>query len=421
MIGKTISHYKILEKLGEGGMGIVYKANDTKLDRAVAIKFLPRHIAKNEEDRKRFEIEAKAAAALNQPNIATIYTVEEAAAETFIVMEYIEGQELKEVVESGLPDLLEIREILDYATQIAQGIQAAHEKGVIHRDIKSANIMITPKGQAKIMDFGLAKVHGGTPLTKEHSTLGTAAYMSPEQALGEDIDHRTDIWSFGVVVYEMLTGQLPFQGMYDSAIIQNILYGEPHSIADKRADVPFEISQIINRCLQKDREHRYQTFGDLLDDLKNVGRAADSGRTKPKIRMHWKKNTVIGIVAAVTMIVVSAIITISLFLAKPINPQIVNTRSLVRPTNVRRLFHQISPDGSRVAYVSDQNGNPDVWVEHLASGQRFNLTESYKGNDGGMTWSPDSDRSLAARPASAQLDFLIQRNFTFEDQVYLLG
>ena len=189
MIGKTILHYKILDKLGEGGMGVVYKAEETKLKRDVAIKFLPRQIAASDEERARFKIEAQAAAALNHPNIATIHAIEEVDDEIFIVMEYIDGQELKSIIDDRQ---LSIDDILDYASQIASGLQAAHEKDVTHRDIKSANIMVTDKGQIKIMDFGLAKVRGGAQVTKVGTTLGTAAYMSPEQAQGMKTDqpHR---------------------------------------------------------------------------------------------------------------------------------------------------------------------------------------------------------------------------------------
>jgi serine/threonine protein kinase len=211
MLGQTISHYKILEKLGEGGMGVVYKAHDTKLNRDVAIKFLPHQIVASEQQRERFVIEAQAAAALNHPNIATVYAIEEADDETFIVMEYIEGQELKGKTAKGP---LAIDEAVTIATQIAEGLQAAHKKDIVHRDIKSSNIMLTEGGQVKIMDFGLAKVRGGSQVTKEGTTVGTAAYMSPEQARGDEVDHRTDIWSFGVVLYEMITGKLPFKGDY---------------------------------------------------------------------------------------------------------------------------------------------------------------------------------------------------------------
>ncbi len=291
MIGKTILHYRILEELGRGGMGVVYKAEDTKLDRIVAIKFLPGHIAANEEDRKRFAIEAKAAAALNHPNITTIHTVEEVDGESFIVMEYIAGRELKETVGASGRSPLALETMLDYAAQIAAGLQAAHEKGVIHRDIKSANIMITEKGQIKIMDFGLAKVRGGTQLTKEHSTLGTVSYMSPEQALGEDTDHRSDIWSFGVVLFEMLTGQMPFPGEHDSVILHAIIHNEPVSIADKREDVPFEIEQITNKCLQKNKEHRYVTCADILIDLKKEMHGELQSLGKGAKEDHLKRRT----------------------------------------------------------------------------------------------------------------------------------
>jgi serine/threonine protein kinase len=232
MIGKTILHYNILEKLGEGGMGVVYLAEDTKLKRQVAIKFLPHHISANEEERKRFKIEAQAAAALNHPNIATIYAIEESDFEVFIVMEYIEGKELKSLVETRHAPSLSVEVIINYAIQIAEGLEAAHKKGIIHRDIKSSNIMITESGIVKIMDFGLAKVGKGTQLTQVGSTLGTIEFMSPEQTRGKEVDHRTDIWSFGVVFYEMLTAKMPFRGDYDQAIIYSILNEEPEPLGD---------------------------------------------------------------------------------------------------------------------------------------------------------------------------------------------
>ncbi len=265
MIGKTILHYKIISKLGEGGMGVVYKAEDTKLERTVAIKFLPHHIATNAEERERFKIEAKAAAALNHPNIATIYAIEEVDGEMFIVMELIDGEELKKKVSS---EQLSVIRVIEIATQIAEGMKAAHAKGVTHRDIKSSNIMVTESGQVKIMDFGLAKIAGGAQLTKDHSTLGTAAYMSPEQARGEPVDQRTDIWSFGVVLYEMLTGQLPFRGVYEQAVIYSILNEQPQPIAELRDDVPADLVQLVQKTLNKDADQRYQNMNDLLQDLK---------------------------------------------------------------------------------------------------------------------------------------------------------
>ena len=278
MIGKTISHYKIIEKLGEGGMGIVYKAEDTKLARTVAIKFLPKHVSLNDTERERFKIEAKAAAQLNHPNIATIHSIEDVDDELFIVMEYIDGKELKEIINSGP---LAIDETLDISLQIAKGLQTAHENGVVHRDIKTANIMLTGKGDVKIMDFGLAKFMGQVGLTKTRATVGTVAYMSPEQARGENVDHRTDIWSFGVVLYEMLTGELPFQGDYEQAVIYSILNAEPKSASQFRSDIPRNIENIVLKTLEKNMDNRYENIQELLKDLK-----APSNRISAKNEME---------------------------------------------------------------------------------------------------------------------------------------
>lgn len=307
MIGKSILHYKIVEKLGEGGMGVVYLAEDTRLERKVAIKFLPRHIAANAKERKRFEVEAKAAAALNHPNIATIHAIEEAKGDIFIVMEYIEGRELGNIVgakhsvqplsseqndvagnASPQPDHIPIDQIIPIAIQIAEGLQAAHEKGIVHRDIKSSNIMIDRRGRIKIMDFGLAKVRGGALLTKEHTTLGTAAYMSPEQARGKAVDQRTDIWSFGVVFYEMLTGELPFKSEFEQALIYLILNEEPQPLTSLRPEIPFEIEQIVKKALEKDVQQRYGSMKELLEDLENFRRGiravpAQAPATEPEV------------------------------------------------------------------------------------------------------------------------------------------
>ncbi len=274
MIGKTILHYKILQKLGEGGMGIVYLAQDTKLERKVAIKFLPRHIASDSDERKRFEIEAQAAAALNHPNITTIYAIEHTDDDVFIVMEYIEGHELKEEAKSKK---LEAEKVVELALQIAEGLQAAHKKGIVHRDIKSANIMVTEEGKIKIMDFGLAKIGKGIQLTKEQSTLGTAAYMSPEQARGNEVDQRSDIWSYGVVFYEMITGQLPFKGDYEQAVVYSILNEEPKAITGIRSSLPLELERIINKMLSKNINERYTSVEDIIFDLRKVAKEIESG------------------------------------------------------------------------------------------------------------------------------------------------
>ena len=266
MIGQTISHYKIVEKLGEGGMGIVYKAQDTKLDREVAIKFLPRHIAADSKERDRFTIEAKAAAALNHPNIATIHAIEEADGETFIVMEYIDGMMLTEAIAKGL---VTTDNQTTYVTQIAEGLHAAHKKGVVHRDIKSSNIMVTREGQTKIMDFGLAKIYGAAQLTRAGTTVGTAAYMSPEQIQGNEVDQRSDIWSLGVVLYEMISGKLPFGGTYEQAMFYSILNQPPPPLPTSPEGISPDWTKIVNRCLEKDSSNRYQSVAEVLADLKS--------------------------------------------------------------------------------------------------------------------------------------------------------
>ncbi|MFQ5604018.1 MAG: protein kinase [bacterium] len=298
MIGTTILHYRIVEKLGEGGMGVVYKAEDTRLKRDVAIKFLPRQIAASQEERARFKIEAQAAAALNHPNIAHVYAIEEVDDEMFIVMEYIEGKELREIIQippdppllkggSGGPPPLKkgdrggfaIEQILSYATQIAAGLQAAHKKGVVHRDIKSANIMITEEGQVKIMDFGLARIVGGAQVTKKGTTLGTAAYMSPEQARGDIVDYRTDIWAFGVVLYEMITGRLPFQGDYEAAVTYSILHEKPEPLERYKANVPNGLLIVIDKSLAKNPDERYQHADEIIVDLQSLRAELISGKT----------------------------------------------------------------------------------------------------------------------------------------------
>ena len=309
-VGKTILHYKIIEKLGEGGMGVVFLAKDTKLEREVAIKFLPRHIAGNSDERKRFEIEAKAAAALNHPNIATIHNIEEAEDELFLVMEYIKGSELKEEI---VNNQLSIDNILDYATQIAEGLQVAHSKEIVHRDIKSANIMITNDGKVKIMDFGLAKIAGGAQLTKEHSTLGTAAYMSPEQARGEEVDHRSDIWSFGVVLYEMLTGELPFNGDYEQELIYAILNEEPKDISLLLPDIPEFLEQVVAAAMAKQPDERYQEMTSLIKDLKITEAAKPTAPGTVRTALSKKENHSKRKSRAILFSILTAILLISLF------------------------------------------------------------------------------------------------------------
>ncbi len=277
MIGQTISHYKILEKLGEGGMGVVYKAEDTKLKRTVAIKFLPKRLSIHGEERERFTLEAQAASSLNHPNICVIHEIDEVNDETFMVMEYIEGMTLREWIQKKSEQAdgyrkLGMKEMVDLAAQIAEGLEKAHEKGIVHRDIKSENIMVTRDGHAKIMDFGLAKLHGVSKLTKTGSTIGTVAYMSPEQVEGIETDYRTDIFSFGVMLYEMLSGQLPFRAAHETAMMYEIINVEPKPISEVRQSVDSELNRIVMKCLEKNREERYQSMRDVLIDLKRYRR-----------------------------------------------------------------------------------------------------------------------------------------------------
>ena len=269
MIGKTISHYKILEELGRGGMGVVYLAEDTKLDRKVALKFLPPELGRDKDAKERFVHEAKAAAALNHANICTVHEIDEHEGRMFIAMEYVGGSSLKEAV-ANAP--LALERSVDVAIQIAQGLVEAHEKGIVHRDIKPANIMVTSRGGVKIMDFGLAKLRNQVGLTKEGTTLGTVGYMSPEQARGGDVDRRTDIWSLGAVLYEMITGRVPFKGEYEQAVIYSILNTEPEPVTSLRTGVPMELERIVMKSLAKDPDERYQHIDEMLVDLRQVAR-----------------------------------------------------------------------------------------------------------------------------------------------------
>jgi serine/threonine protein kinase/Tfp pilus assembly protein PilF len=278
-INQTISHYKILEQLGQGGMGVVYKAYDTKLKREVAIKFLSPDISLDDQERERFMIEAQAAAALNHPNIATIHAIEEVNDELFIVMEYIDGPDLKK---KAAGEQLSVDNVIDMAIQIAAGLQAAHEKGITHRDIKPANIMLTSKDQVKITDFGLAKMAQASVLTKAGMTVGTMAYMSPEQAQGLEVDQRTDIWALGAVLYEMLTGQQPFAGLYEQAVLYAVVNTEPPALAALRPEIPAELERLVRKALQKNPAQRHQSMNEVTADLKLAGAKAATKLPAPE-------------------------------------------------------------------------------------------------------------------------------------------
>ncbi|MDP2884169.1 MAG: serine/threonine-protein kinase [Ignavibacteria bacterium] len=275
MIGATISHFRILEKLGEGGMGVVYKAEDTKLKRTVALKFLPPDLTRDDEAKTRFIHEAQAASAFQHPNICTVHDIDETSdGQLFIVMACYEGGILRERLQRGA---LAIDEALDIADQVALGLSKAHEKGVAHRDIKPANIFLTKDGEAKILDFGLAKLEGRSRLTRMGTTVGTIAYMSPEQARGEEIDGRTDIWSLGVVLYEMVAGRPPFESDYDQAMIFCILNEQPKSLRSVRQDVPAELELVVAKALQKDLQGRFQHMDEFLAELRAVKKHVEAG------------------------------------------------------------------------------------------------------------------------------------------------
>ena len=278
MIGKTISHYKIIEKLGEGGMGVVYKAEDTKLKRIVALKFLPPELTRDPEAKKRFIHEAQAASSLQHNNICTIHEFDETEDEhLFICMDYYRGESLEDKIDRGP---LKLEEAIDIAIQVTQGLAKAHEEGIVHRDIKPANLHVTNDNMTKILDFGLAKLRVKTKLTKEGTTLGTVAYMSPEQTRGEPVDHRTDIWSLGVVLYTMITGQLPFKGDHEQAVMYSIINEIQEPLTGLRTGVPMELERIVNKALLKKPDERYQHVDEMLVDLKNVFKSNESGTTE---------------------------------------------------------------------------------------------------------------------------------------------
>jgi len=390
MIGTTISHYKILQKLGEGGMGVVYKAHDTKLQRDVALKFLPHYLTSDPTEKERFYHEARAAAALTNPNIAVVYEIGEHDQQIFIAMEYVEGQTLKDIVGAmhvedpalggKLP--LPIYKILDIAIQICEGLATAHEKKIIHRDIKSANIMLTPKGQVKIMDFGLAKVLGATKLTKTGSTLGTAAYMSPEQAQSEEVDQRSDIFSFGVVLYELLTTKLPFRGEHHAALMYSIVNENPQPIARFNEKVTQEIERIVSKTLAKDKEDRYQHVDDLIADLrrerKNIeyaraGYATTSGSalSSGSIFTGRKRRKLFSMAALGGTGIIILVVAYLVFYQKraiEINPDMIIR--LVQIPIADLDYPRISGDGNWIVFPAvDRSGKSGFYIMHSMGGE----------------------------------------------------
>jgi serine/threonine protein kinase len=407
MIGRTISHYEIIEKIGQGGMGVVYKAQDTKLDRTVALKFIAWHAPNDEEAEKRFLREAKAAAALDHPNICTIYEVDEVDGKFFIAMAYLEGLTLAERIAEAP---LTFEEAFDVAIQVARGLLEAHRKGVHHRDIKPSNLLLMDQGAneclVKIMDFGLAQFAGQSQLTREGTMMGTAGYMSPEQAHGGRADHRSDIWSLGVVVYEMISGQRPFRGEHEQVVVYSILNEEPDPLTSLRSGVPIELEHVMAKALAKDTNDRYQHVDELLIDLRAIGKLVGAPGTQTQHRTfryttqyHGAPNAKrqlprkILVSLAAVAVLVAASVGATLWYTRPPAPTQAPVLSRLTSDSGLTLQPTISPDGKLLAYASDrgEEGNLDIWLEQIGGGQPIQLTR-HEGDDSEPAFPPDGTK-----------------------------